>query len=266
MYRWMEQNYQTLNRRLGWRHLKTILTIIVIFFLFNGCFYLLTQFIFYPTTTTTTEPTTISTTEETTTTIESTTEKSFELGCFFDKTNITLADGSIRPLNLLNVGEEVLVHLSSGKIQKSRVLTIFHHQRPSVRFLEIYTINKQEPLRLTPSHSILIKKNTKKESSFHYNFAYNIAIGDFVFSSELKPLRVINIKEIILYNQIISTPLTFEGNIIVNNLIASCYATYHHKFMHMLTLPLRYWYQIETFSQFNYLIVHLIDFYSKIKF
>ncbi|CAF3565946.1 unnamed protein product [Rotaria sp. Silwood1] len=189
-----------------------------------------------------------------------------ELGCFFDKTNITLADGSMRPLNLLTVGEEVLVYLSSGKTQKSRVLTIFHHQRSSVRFLEIYTVNKQEPLRLTPSHSILIKKNTKKQSSFHYSFAHKVAIGDFVFSSELKSLRVINIKEIILYNQTISTPLTFEGNIIVNNLIASCYATYRHKFMHMLTLPLRYWYQIEMFSHFNYFIVHLIDFYSKINF
>lgn len=166
----------------------------------------------------------------------------------------------------MRIGEEVLVYSPSGKITKSRVLTIFHHQRSSVRFLEIHTASKQEPLRLTPSHSILMKKNDQKQSDFYYNFAFNIAIGDFVLSSELKPLRVINIKEIILSDQVISTPLTFEGNIIVNNLIGSCYATYRHEFMHMLTVPLRYWSQIETLSQFNYVFVHFIDFYSMIRF
>jgi len=165
-------------------------------------------------------------------------------------------------LNTLKTGEEVLVYSSFGQIQKSRVLTIFHHQRSSVRFLDIYTTNNQEPLRLTPSHSILTKKNNQ----FRYDFAYNIAIGDLILSSKLKPVQVINIKEIILYNQTISTPLTFEGNIIVNNLIGSCYATYSHNLMHILSTPIRYWYQIERFSQFNYILVHFIDIYSKIKF
>jgi hypothetical protein len=187
-----------------------------------------------------------------------------ELGCFFDKTKITLADGSLRSLDLLKTGEEVLVYLPSGQIQKSRVLTIFHHKHSSVRFLDIYTTNNLQPLRLTPSHSILTKKHNNHQSSFDYDFAYNLAIGDFVLSSKLKSVQVINIKEIILYNQTISTPLTFEGNIIVNNLIASSYATFKHSFMHMLTTPIRYWYQIETFSRFNYIIVYFIDFYSKI--
>lgn len=130
--------------------------------------------------------------------------------------------------------------------------------------MDIYTTDSQEPLRLTPSHSILMKKNDGKQSSFYYDFASNIATGDFVFSSQLKPLQVLNLKEVILYNQTISTPLTFEGNIIVNNLIASCYATYYHRFMHILTIPIRYWYQIETFPQFNNFIVDFIEFYSKI--
>jgi hypothetical protein len=111
-----------------------------------------------------------------------------------------------------------------------------------------------------------MKKSNVKQSSFYYDFASNVEIGDLLFSSKFKPLRVINIKEILLYNQTISTPLTFQGNIIVNNLIASCYANYHHQFMHLLTIPMRYLYQIETFSQFNHFIVHFIDFYSKINF
>jgi hypothetical protein len=169
-------------------------------------------------------------------------------------------------LHLLTIGEQVLVYSSSGKIEQSRILTVFHHHRSSVRFLDIYTTNEQEPLRLTPSHSLLIQKKNDKIGSFHYSFASAIIIDDFVLSSDLRPLRVINIKEIILYNQTISTPLTFEGNVIANNIIASCYATYHHQFMHILTTPIRYWYQIETFSRINFLFVHFIDFYGKINF
>jgi hypothetical protein len=169
-------------------------------------------------------------------------------------------------LDRLTTHDQVLVYSSSGQIQKSRVLAIFHHQRSSVRFLDIYTIDNQQPLRLTPTHSILIKKNSDQQSSFHYEFAYKIAINDWILSSKLQPIRVIEIKEILLYNQTISTPLTFEGNILVNNLIASCYATFNHQLMHFLTTPIRYWYQIEGFSRFNSVLIHLIDLYSKINF
>jgi hypothetical protein len=132
--------------------------------------------------------------------------------------------------------------------------------------LDIYTTDNPQPLRLTPTHSILTKKNTAKQSSFDYDFAYNIVINDWILSSTLKPIQVIEIKEITLENQTISTPLTFEGNIFVNNLIGSCYATFNHQFMHLLTIPIRYWYQIESFSQLNSLLIHFIDLCSKINF
>lgn len=129
--------------------------------------------------------------------------------------------------------------------------------------MDIYTRNNFEPLRLTPSHSILTRKRNK---FFDYDFASNIEIGDFIYSSQLKPIEVINIKEIILYNQTISTPLTYEGNIIVNNLIGSCYGTFSHQFMHLLTIPIRYWYQIETHSHINSILIYFIDIFSEMKF
>ncbi|CAF1131238.1 unnamed protein product [Adineta ricciae] len=210
-----------------------------------------------PTPSTTKKPTT-------TTTMKTTTRSSFDIGCFFEKTDVTLADGSTRRLDLLQVGDEVLVHHPSGRIQPSSVLTIFRHQRSSVRLLDIYTTDQQYPLRLTPSHSILTRKSHNKQSSFHYDLASEIQIGDFVFSSTFQSLQVTNIQEVLLLNQTISTPLTFEGNVIVNNVIASCYATYSHQFMHLLTTPIRYWYQLGTFPQLNTFIVNAIEFYSKI--
>ncbi|CAF3682485.1 unnamed protein product [Adineta steineri] len=262
----MDRRFLQFKRRLATRHLPTIIQLVVISFVFATIIYMSAKF-FYPSISNFMAPTTLPTTpRSTTTTIRTTTQQPFEIGCFFDKTNITLADGSTRSLDALNIGDEVLVYLPSGQFEKSRVLTVFNHQRSSVRFLDIHTIDNQDPLRLTPSHSILTKKNNIQQSSFYYDYASNIAIGDFVLSAQLKARQVINIKETILYNQTISTPLTFEGNIIVNNLIASCYATYHHKFMHILSIPIRYWYQIETFPQFNHFIIHLIELYSKLSF
>lgn len=182
------------------------------------------------------------------------------LGCFFDETKITLADGSVRPLKSLTNVDEVLVYSSIGKLVKSRILTVFHHQHSSVRFLDIYTTNNKEPLRLTPMHSILTQTNSNDRASFEYKFANQISIGDWILSSKLHPVQVTNIEEIRLFNQTISTPLTFEGNIIANQLISSCYATLNHKLMHFISTPLRYWYQMKPLSQLNSFLIHFIDF------
>ena len=163
-------------------------------------------------------------------------------------------------MNSLSNGDEVLVYSStSGEFQKSQILTVFHHRRSSVRFLDLYTTDQVEPLRLTPSHSILTNKHAHPQSSFHYEFASNLVVGDWLISSKRHSIQITKIEEIHLFNQTISTPLTFEGTIIVNDLIASCYATFSHQWMHWLSTPIRYWYQIESFAPWNFLLVHLID-------
>ena len=267
MNRRTEHDFRSIWRRASPRYLKFFIAVFAVFLISYGFVYLSTQ---YAPTETTTEETTTTTTP--TTTPETTTEKPFSkyslrrktnqiefffssgLGCFHEHTQITLADGSIRPLNALHTGDEVLVHSSSGQFRSSRVLTVFHHRRSFVRFLDLYTTENSQPLRLTPSHSILTKNG--------YDFASNLLIGDWLISSEFQPVQITKIDEILLVNQTISTPLTFEGNIIANNLIASCYATFNHQSMHLITTPIRYWYQIERFSRWNSFLVHLIDFYS----
>lgn len=269
MNRRTEHDFRSIWRRISPRYFKLVITVIALLVISYALFHISTQ---YTPTETTTEETTTTTTP--TTTPETTTEKPFGkysfrrktnqiefffssgLGCFHEHTQITLADGSTRSLNALHTGDEVLVHSSSGQFRPSRVLTVFHHQRSSVRFLDLYTTENSQPLRLTPSHSILTKNG--------YDFASNLLVGDWLISSEFQSIQITKIEEIVLVNQTISTPLTFEGNIIANNLIASCYATFNHQSMHWITTPIRYWYQIERFSRWNSYLVHLIDFYSMI--
>lgn len=162
------------------------------------------------------------------------------------------------------MGDEVRVYSTMGHFQTSRVLSVFHHFHSSVKLLEVYTDNNDdEPIRLTPKHSILIGKQSHSQHSFKFDYASILEIGDSLLSSNLKPVRVINIKEIMIYNQTISTPLTFEGNIIANDFIASCYGTYSHSLMHLLSGPFRYWSRVELFPQLNTLVIHVLDLYAK---
>ncbi len=166
--------------------------------------------------------------------------------CFAENTTVILENGVLRLMRDLGVGDQVFVSIYSPdknlKLISSTILTVFHHHRSSIRLLDIYTTHQVQPLRLTPTHSLLVRKANTNTKKFHY--AGEVSIGDYLFSSTLEPQRVFDIKEIVMNNTIVYAPLTFEGTIVTNHLIASCYGTYPHHFMHALTTPIRWWYRM----------------------
>ena len=169
------------------------------------------------------------------------------------------------------VGDTVLVKRDDA-IVPSTVLATFQHYRHAIRFVDIYTAESTTPLRLTPLHSLLVL--SKQGKNGHYSFAQDVSVGDFVVAADLHPLRVIDVQELFMYDDYVYAPLTFEGNLVVNGLVASCYGTYSHATMHLLTIPLRWWY----LALFEFhrvmglrplqkltsdLIVYFLDFVSK---
>jgi hypothetical protein len=107
-----------------------------------------------------------------------------------------------------------------------------------------------------------------------YSFAQDVSVGDYVFTSNLRRVKVIDVKELFIHDDYAYAPLTFEGTIIVNDIIASCYGTYSHSTMHMLTTPIRWWYlivfqfrrvmELDRLQKLtSNLIVYFIDFYLK---
>jgi hypothetical protein len=132
------------------------------------------------------------------------------------------------------------IYVDSHKI--SSVLAIFRHHRSSIPFIELHTINnKTEPLRLTPLHSILLRKSNERIEQ--YRFARDVSVGDFVFSiSSGQLIEITAVRSIVHVEEYAYAPLTFEGTIVANSLIASCYATFCHSIMHILMTPIRWWY------------------------
>ena len=92
-----------------------------------------------------------------------------------------------------------------------------------VHYLEIYVEGKYKktPIHITPSHSLLVRKKSHKIKD--YIFASQLELGDYLY------LATNNYQLINAY-----APLTFEGNIIVNDFIVSCYRIFTHHIAHFI--------------------------------
>ena len=153
----------------------------------------------------------------------------------------------------LKLDDEVLmVEQSEGfmKLGYSRLLALDIYQKwntsSSIDYLEIKTkyddTNGGNPLHMTPGHSLLVRRKYKTRKE--YLFASEVMVDDFLYQTVNNhqsiietPITEINqIKQFDAY-----APLTFEGNIIVNNRIVSCYGTFSHSTGHLVKMPRRYW-------------------------
>jgi hypothetical protein len=131
----------------------------------------------------------------------------------------------------------------------SQILALDIYQKwdtsSSIDYLEIHTgDNDEDPLYITPTHSLLIRKQDR--SIQEYLFASEAEIIDYLYVTdhdyqsviEVPISRIRSIKQFDAY-----APLTFEGSIVVNNKVVSCYGTFSHSTGHLIKMPRRYWLQ-----------------------
>ena len=189
--------------------------------------------------------------------------------CFASDTMVTLENGDYLTVGDLRAGDRVRINFHAT----SQVLTVFRHYRSSILFIELHsTTNLSKPLRLTPAHSILVHK--LGDTVEQHRFARDISVGDFVLSASThQMIKVIELRKILHVEEYAYAPLTFEGTIVVNNITASCYATYSHSIMHTITTPIRWWYWILIQFEQHYLhelsttfCGHFVDWYLQLLF
>ena len=97
---------------------------------------------------------------------------------------------------------------------------------------------------MTEYHLIPIKLQNENEK---YIFANHVQIGDFLFvlekNNQIKSSKVIDI--IIQIKIGYYAPLTTEGTLIINNILASCFASVKdHSLAQYSMFPFRYYYQL----------------------
>ena len=181
----------------------------------------------------------------------------------------------------LTVGDQVLVTYSDtyGNLQiKSSVLLAmdiyqYHNPLSPVEYRKIYTTANTSILHITPSHSLLMKK--KYQHHPQYQFAADAEIGDvlYIFSGNdrlVNEVTIIYIDQVQLFDAY--APLTFEGNLIVNDVIVSCYGTFTHSTGHLVKMMRRWslhWYLHLSFffrSAIEPLLSEIICYMSNIIF
>lgn len=145
------------------------------------------------------------------------------MGCFTGNSTVLTSTGQRRRLIDLKIGEQVQSMDAKGNVIFSEVLTFLDRNINQTReFVQLDTDDGQR-LTVTPAHLViswLPLSNTVK-----YMFADKIQEGDYLLvsvNSNLIPKKVVRVA--VTLSEGVFAPLTAAGTIIVNQVVASCYA------------------------------------------
>ncbi|KAK6186132.1 hypothetical protein SNE40_008229 [Patella caerulea] len=148
----------------------------------------------------------------------------------------------------LKVGDEVLVIFGDGKLGYSEVWCMAHEDADKeTEFLELRTPNRE--IHISPRHFIAVKKD---DVELDMVMANKIKIGDFLVVCDVNVDAdsegtitnepVVSIETI--QGKGIYNPFTKEGTLLVNGILASCYAEVKPSLAHNALAPFRAMYSV----------------------
>lgn len=167
-------------------------------------------------------------------------------GCFNANSYVTTPGGQI-PIRDLAIGDEVLAIDSNGQPVFSPVLLFLDRDATSSRLYYKISTESGKTITMTGSHLIFVMDELKQDfnSSFEEKrvvFARQITPDQFVLSADqngqmqLERVTLVEVEEM----KGAFAPLTREGNLIVNNVLASCYANIRDQWLaHVSFFPVR---------------------------
>uniref|UniRef100_A0A914P2U6 Hint domain-containing protein n=1 Tax=Panagrolaimus davidi TaxID=227884 RepID=A0A914P2U6_9BILA len=161
--------------------------------------------------------------------------------CFSGDTIVTTLNNSKKRLDELEI-DEWIFSAGDGRIGFNKVIS-WLHRMPNINaeFLKL-TLENGKSLKVTRKHFIYkIECSANETLNFKYDLiqAENILPSDCLLSLNdenvhLIPTRIYKIE--IIHERGIYAPLTDSGQIIVNNIFASCYSEIDNEFL-LLPLP-----------------------------
>ena len=167
------------------------------------------------------------------------------MSCFPEDATVRLEGGRTKTMKELQVGDKVAgMDVVTGRIVYSRVLTFLDIKPNSNKaFITIRTKTPAAEVAITESHLIYqLNKQAQQETAV---FARDIKVGDFVYVRKGTALEKFTAGRVAaIYwsrGQGAYAPLTETGNIIVNNVLCSCYALISdQRIAHWSFAPIRF--------------------------
>ena len=177
--------------------------------------------------------------------------------CFTGTSTVTLENGELKRMSDLNVGDSVLTVDNNNALVFSPIILDLHRSsNGNGEFLVIQT-NQGHSITLSPQHLLYSRQQDEEANDLEENnenkmvdiksfpivFASNVKIGDFVLvHNNYKSMTsgvVVQIEEMVISKGLYS-PLTYQGNIVVDNVLASCYSDFDsHELQHFAFSPFR---------------------------
>jgi len=170
-------------------------------------------------------------------------------GCFWGANMVHLSSGRQKKISDVKVGDSVLAVDQNGKLLFSQVIMQLHHGPEETTEFHVIRTKTGRNLTLTPTHLIYKAENNKPNLDFDDStssqprFAMNIKKGDFVFVFDKSSGMIIDhvVSNDIEIRKGVYSPLTAHGSIIVEDILASCYAHLEdHSLLHMAFAPARW--------------------------
>ncbi|XP_020280358.1 sonic hedgehog protein A [Pseudomyrmex gracilis] len=172
-------------------------------------------------------------------------------GCFPGRSIITTEDGSRKRLDEVRLGERIAAVDSRGDVVYSEVIAFLDRSPSEKRQFIRLTTKSGRVLTLTPAHLVPVEGRSSV-------FAKMVQIGDKILVSDATTSLRNSVDNRLRWDTVVETklvleegvfaPLTTEGTLLVDDVVASCYAVVDSQTVaHYSFLPLRIWKSVTSF-------------------
>ena len=153
-------------------------------------------------------------------------------GCFPGTAELSMRAGGKKKMEDLKIGDKIRTSSTSF----SAILGWLDKEPGRMtNFLKLET-NLTSSISLTGSHMILSR--ARPGQALTHKYAEDVKVGDLIVHGETgSEAEVVNISSFTTVGYY--SPLTYEGTIVVDGYLTSCYASYPHLAAHLALLPAR---------------------------
>ncbi|XP_049420964.1 sonic hedgehog protein A [Epinephelus fuscoguttatus] len=164
-------------------------------------------------------------------------------GCFPGSSTVILQDGTKKAVKHLQAGDRVLAADDDGNPIYTDFIMFIDQDSTTRRLFYVIETDSGEKITLTAAHLLFVGHNTTEEERMSAIFASEVQSGQtvFVFDAERSRLEPVSVKRIYTQEHEGSfAPVTVQGTVVVDQVLASCYAVIEdHDLAHWALAPVR---------------------------
>ncbi|XP_067107756.1 sonic hedgehog protein [Osmerus mordax] len=173
-------------------------------------------------------------------------------GCFPGSASVTLQDGSRKSVKDLKVGDKVLAANTEGELVYTDFIMFIDQDSTTRRmFYVIETKEATQKITLTAAHLLFVVSNSTTDlHTMSAVYASKVKPGQklVVFDDSHNQLKSVTVERIYMKEYEGSfAPVTVQGTVVVDQVLASCYAVIEdHNLAHWALAPVRFSYWLSS--------------------